>query len=109
MPCSLSLWRGRNKTKRTETGCHLTEICGLCKKKCWHKSVYGDNVLYVQAKTATREEDRETDNQGQESSGDDYLGHFSDSSSSYFLNHLSPVACEGSDASGKEEEEILAA
>lgn len=79
------------------------------KKKCWHKSVYGDNVLYVQAKTTTREEDRETDNQGQESSGDDYLGHFSDSSSSYFLNHLSPVACEGSDASGKEEEEILAA
>lgn len=60
-------------------------------------------------KTATREEDRETDNQGQESSGDDYLGHCSDSSSSYFLNHLSPVACEGSDASGKEEEEILAA
>lgn len=59
--------------------------------------------------TATREEDRETDNQGQESSGDDYLGHCSDSSSSYFLNHLSPVACEGSDASGKEEEEILAA
>ena len=36
------------------------------KKKRWHKSVYGDNVLYVQAKTATREEDRETDNQGQE-------------------------------------------
>ena len=85
----------------------------VCEKKCWHKSVYGDilycTVLYVQAKTATREEDRETDNQGQESSGDDYLGHCSDSSSSYFLNHLSPVACEGSDASGKEEEEILAA
>lgn len=79
------------------------------KKKRWHKSVYGDNVLYVQAKIATREEDRETDNQGQESSGDDYLGHCSDSSSNYFLNHLSPVPCQGSDASGKEEEEILAA
>ena len=62
----------------------------------------------MQAKTGRHEEDRETDNQGQESSGDDYSGHCSDSSSSYFLNHLSPVACEASDACGKEEEEILA-
>ena len=66
-------------------------------------------VLYLQAKTARHEEDQETDNQGQESSGDDYSGHCSDSSSSYFLYHLSPLAFEASDASGKEEEEILAA
>lgn len=43
----------------------------VCEKKHWHKSVFGDNVLYVQAKTVTCEEDRETDNQGQESSGDE--------------------------------------
>lgn len=80
----------------------------FCEKKCRHESVFGDNVLYVQAKTATHE-DREIDNQGQESSADNYSGHCSDSSLSYFLNYLSPVACEASDASGKEEEEILAA
>ena len=51
-------------------GCHLrNRNLWSVKKKRWHKSVVGDNVLYVQAKTATYEEDRETDNQGRESSG----------------------------------------